>query len=294
MASEVQSTIRCGRVTTLTKRISLVPGIPFAIIIVLIIMAIFAPIIAPQSPTDGELYDKLTPPSFMTGGDAKYLLGTDFLGRDILSRLIFGARVSLSVALLAIFVAGSVGTIMGLIAGYKGGVIDIVLMRVTDIGLSIPMILVAIVLAAIFGTSYMNIILVIGLLLWPTYARQIRGETLSIKEQEYITLARVAGCSSFRIMWRHILPNVTPTIIVISTLQVGWVILMEAALSFLGVGIPPPTPAWGIMIADARGLIGSAWWIALFPGLAIMFTVTAFNLLGDWIRDKLDPKLRTI
>ncbi len=294
MAIKERPAVRYGRIAALTKRISLVPALPAAVILGLIILAIFAPLIAPQSPTYGELYDKLKPPSFVSGGDAKYFLGTDFLGRDILSRLIHGARVYLIVALLAIFVSGSVGTIMGLVAGYKGGVIDTLLMRLTDIGMSIPMILIAIVLAVIFGASYLNTVLVIGLLLWPTYARQIRGETLSIREQEFVTLARVAGCSSFRIIFKHILPNVTPTLIVISTLQIGWVILTEAALSFLGVGIPPPTPAWGVMIADARGLVGSAWWIALFPGLTIMITVTAFNLLGDWIRDKLDPKLRVI
>jgi peptide/nickel transport system permease protein len=198
------------------------------------------------------------------------------------------------VAALAIFVTGSVGVFIGIMAGYLGGRMDMILMRITDMALSMPLVLMAIVLVALFGASFFNIILVIALLLWPRFARQIRGETLAIKERDFVELARVVGCSHRRIIWRHIFPNLVPTILVLATLQVGWVILLEATLSFLGVGIPKPTPAWGVMVADARGLIATAWWVALFPGICIAITVLSFNMLGDWIRDYLDPKLRQV
>ena len=225
---------------------------------------------------------------------SEHLLGTDAFGRDTFSRLIYGARISLVVSLLAVFFAGSVGTAVGLIAGYFGGWVDVLLMRVVDVGLSIPLILMAIILVSVLGPSITNVILVILLLLWPRYARQIRAETLSIKQQPFVDLARVAGCSPIRIMWVHIFPNVIPSLLVLATLQVGWVIIMESSLSFLGVGIPPPQPAWGVMVADGRGLIATAWWISLWPGLAILLTVLSFNLLGDWLRDRLDPKLRQV
>ncbi|MBA7692402.1 Glutathione transport system permease protein GsiD [subsurface metagenome] len=230
----------------------------------------------------------------MQGGSPEHLLGTDAFGRDTFSRLIYGARISLVVSLLAVFFAGSVGTAVGLIAGYFGGWVDVLLMRVVDVGLSIPLILMAIILVSVLGPSITNVILVILLLLWPRYARQIRAETLSIKQQPFVDLARVAGCSPIRIMWVHIFPNVIPSLLVLATLQVGWVIIMESSLSFLGVGIPPPQPAWGVMVADGRGLIATAWWISLWPGLAILLTVLSFNLLGDWLRDRLDPKLRQV
>jgi len=276
------------------KRVPFIPAVPLAILTILVAAALFAPLIAPYSPLEGNLKDKLVPPRFWEGGKPEYFLGTDFLGRDVLSRLIYGARVSLSVAFLAIFVSGSFGTILGLVSGYAGGSVDNVLMRMTDVGMSMPMLLLAIVLVAVFGASYANIILVVVLVIWPKYARQVRGETLGVKEQEFVALARVSGCSHMRIVCRHILPNVIPTMLVVATLQVGWVIIMESSLSFLGVGIPIPTPAWGVMVAEARGLVASAWWIALFPGAAIMITVASLNLLGDWLRDRLDPKLRSI
>ena len=276
------------------RSIAIVPAVPITILFSFTVMAIFAPAIAPHSPIIGELNDKRMPPFFIEGGNTNYLLGTDFLGRDVLSRLMYGARISLSVALLAIFVSGSIGTFIGLVSGYAGRSLDNILMRITDMAMSMPMILMAIILVAVFGASYLNIILVIVLLLWPRYARQVRGETLSIKEREFVVLARVAGCSHLRILRCHILPNVLPTLLVVATLQVGWVIIMESSLSFLGVGIPSPTPAWGVMVADARGLVASAWWIAIFPGLCIILTVLSLNLLGDWLRDRFDPKLRSI
>lgn len=223
-----------------------------------------------------------------------HLLGTDRFGRDQLSRIIFGSRLALTVSLLVIFVGASLGTVIGLISGYVGGVVDAVLMQLVDIFLSIPLILVAILLAVLLGPSAKNVILVVGLLLWPRYARQVRGETLSIKEQNFVALARVAGASPWRIMGLHILPNIVPTLLVLSTLQVGFVIILESALSFFGVGVPPPQPAWGLMVSEGRGLIATAWWLSLFPGLVILVTVLAFNLVGDWLRDYLDPRLRRL
>jgi peptide/nickel transport system permease protein len=230
----------------------------------------------------------------MERGEPGHPLGTDRFGRDVLSRIIWGSRISLIVSLVAIGVAGTVGTLLGLISGYRGGLTDAVLMRLTDIGLSLPTVLIAVVMVAVSEPSFRNVILVIALLLWPRFARQVRGEALAIKEQDFVALAVVAGRSSAWIIRRHIFPNVVPTLLVISTLQVGYVILLEGTLSFLGVGVPPPNPAWGLMIADGRGFLATAWWISLFPGLAMLLTVLAVNLMGDWLRDHLDPKLRQL
>jgi peptide/nickel transport system permease protein len=230
----------------------------------------------------------------MDGGSIEHPLGTDKLGRDILSRMIHGARVSLTVSLVAIFVGGIIGTSLGIMSGYFGGRVDAVLMRLVDISLSLPTILLALVLVAAVGPSFGTVIIVLVVLLWARYARLVRGETLSIKERDFIARARVAGASHTRIMVRYIFPNVVNSLIVLATLQVGYVILLESALSFLGAGLPRPTPAWGLMIADGRELIVTAWWVSMFPGLAIMLTVLALNLLGDWLRDHFDPKLRHV
>ncbi|MGH7535986.1 MAG: ABC transporter permease, partial [Gemmatimonadales bacterium] len=246
------------------------------------------------SPTEGDITQKLIPPIWMERGDWEHPLGTDRFGRDVLSRIIYGSRISLLVSLIAIGVAGTFGTALGLLSGYRGGLIDAVLMRLTDIALSLPLILIAVVLVAVSEPSFGNVILVIALLLWPRFARQVRGETLAIKQQDFVALAVVAGRSSWWIMSRHIFPNVVPTLLVITTLQVGYVILLEGTLSFLGVGVPPPNPAWGLMIADGRGFLATAWWISLFPGLAMLLIVLAVNLMGDWLRDHLDPKLRQL
>ena len=271
------------------------PLVPLAILTFLLVLpALFAAQIAPYDPLKGSLAKRLKPPVWEQGGTIEHPLGTDKLGRDMLSRLIHGARVSLMVSLVAIFVGGTIGTSLGLMSGYFGGRVDSLLMRLVDISLSLPTILLALVLVAAVGPSFGTVIIVLVVLLWARYARLVRAETLSIKERDFVARARVAGASHTRIMFRYIFPNVVNSLIVLATLQVGYVILLESALSFLGAGLPRPTPAWGLMIADGRELIVTAWWVSMFPGLAIMLTVLALNLLGDWLRDHLDPKLRNV
>lgn len=271
------------------------PLVPLAILLFFLVLpAMFAPWVAPHDPFQGSLSQRLTPPVWQEGGTTEHLLGTDKLGRDMLSRVIYGARVSLMVSLIAIFVGGSIGTCLGLISGYFGGRVDAVLMRLVDISLSLPTILLALVLVAAVGPSYGTIITVLVVLLWARYARLVRGETLSIKERDFIARARVAGASPTRIMVRYIFPNVVNSLVVLATLQVGYVILLESALSFLGAGLPRAEPAWGVMVADGRELIVTAWWVSMFPGIAIMLTVLSLNLLGDWLRDHLDPMLRNL
>jgi len=271
------------------------PLVPLALLtFLLVIPAALAPQIAPYDPLKGSLAKRLRPPVWQEGGSVDHLLGTDKLGRDILSRMMHGARVSLAVSLVAILVGGIIGTGLGIMSGYFGGRVDAVLMRLVDISLSLPTILLALVLVAAVGPSFGTVIIVLVVLLWARYARLVRGETLSIKERDFIARARVAGASHTRIMTRYIFPNVVNSLIVLATLQVGYVILLESALSFLGAGLPRPTPAWGLMVADGRELIVTAWWVSMFPGLAIMLTVLALNLLGDWLRDHFDPKLRQV
>ena len=270
------------------------PLLPVIIITIVVLTAIFADFLAAHSPTDPSLPLRLKPPFWMEGGTISYPLGTDALGRDILTRMIYGARISLVVGLLTIILGGAVGTAIGLISGYHGGRLDAVLMRVVDATMSFPIILFAVLLVVTIGSGLFNVVVAIALILWARYARVVRGEVLSIKERDFIAQARIAGCSGARIIWVHLFPNVLNTLIVMLTLQLGWVIIVEASLSFLGAGIPPPTPAWGSMVADGREYLTSAWWVTLFPGLAIMLVVLSFNLFGDWLRDTLDPKLRQI
>jgi peptide/nickel transport system permease protein len=260
----------------------------------LVIPALFASQVAPYDPLQGSLSKRLKPPAWQQGGTLEYPLGTDKLGRDMLSRIIYGARVSLMVSLVAIFVGGVIGTALGMISGYFGGWVDALLMRLVDISLSLPTILLALVLVAAVGPSFGTVITILMIFLWARYARLVRGETLAIKERDFIARAQVAGASHIRIMVRYIFPNVVNSLVVLATLQVGYVILLESTLSFLGAGLPRPTPAWGLMIADGRELIVTAWWVSMFPGLAIMLTVLSLNLLGDWLRDHLDPKLRHV
>jgi len=246
------------------------PWISFFIIAVLIVVAVLAPLVAPHSPTEQSLPDKLTPPAWQEGGSTKHLLGTDILGRDVLSRLIYGARVSLIVAAAAL------------------------LMRVVDATLTFPTILIALLLAVSLGQGLQTIAIAITVLIWARFARVVRGEVLAVKTRDFVALARVHGCSHLRIMAIHIVPNVLNTFMVLLTLHIGFVIIVEASLSFLGAGIPPPTPSWGQMVADGRSHIASAWWLAVVPGAAIMLVVLAFNLFGDWLRDWLDPRLRQV
>ena len=231
---------------------------------------------------------------FERGGTLSYPLGTDKVGRDILTRIMYGSRISIVVASISILIAGTIGTSLGIIAGYFGGWIDSLLMRTVDISMSIPIILLALVLVIALGASFGTVITVLVLLLWAYYARMARGLTLAVREQDYIAKAIVVGASHFRIMRVHIFPNIFNSLVVLATLQVGFVIVVESTLSFLGAGIPKPTPAWGLMVADGRELIVSHWWVSFFPGFAILLVVMSMNLLGDWLRDKLDPHQRQL
>ena len=228
------------------------------------------------------------------GGSTKYLLGTDHLGRDVLTRIIYGARISLIMAGLTLLVGGTMGVTVGLVAGWYGGWVDELLMRLVDIILALPLILIALVLVVSLGSSFQLIIVIMAIAIWPLFSRVTRGEVLRVKDMDYVALARVAGASDLRIIFVHILPGITNSVVVIATLLVGVVILLEAALSFLGAGVPPPTPAWGSMLSEGRDRIVIAWWISSLPGVAIFLTVLSLNLFGDWLRDALDPRLRQL
>ena len=242
----------------------------------------------------GDTIVMLTGSGTRAGGSSEYILGTDQLGRDIFSRIICGARISLIVAAVTLVVGGGIGVVVGLVSGYYGGWVDELLMRLVDIILALPLILVALVLVVAVGQSFEMIIAVLALWIWPRFARMVRGEVLQFKTLDYVALARVAGASTPRILFIHLFPGTINTVIVVATLQVGIVILVEATLSFLGAGVPPPDPAWGSMVADGRDRLVDAWWVATMPGIAILVTVMSLNLFGDWLRDKLDPKLRQI
>ena len=271
------------------------PLIPMSILGLLLFAAIFANVLAPHDPEVGSLGERFRPPFWQQGGSEKFILGSDHLGRDVLSRLIFGARVSIVVGFTAVLFAGVVGTGLGILSGYLGGWVDQVIMRITDTWLALPALTFAIFLAAVVGPSEMNIVIILGLVYWTRYARVIRGEVLSLKERDFVRLAIVAGCSKRTIMKRHILPNVLNSAIVLGTLMLGVVVVTEAALSFLGVGVPPPKPAWGLMLADGKkGLMAGYWWLTVLPGCCIMLMVLSANLLGDWLRVKLDPQLRQL
>jgi len=236
----------------------------------------------------------LNPPGFTDVNGNYYLLGTDQQGRDVLSRVIWGSRVSLIVGIAAVFLSGCIGVTLGMVAGYFGGIVDTIISRIIDSALAIPFILLALSMVAILGPSLQNVILAIAVRTWIVYARVIRGTVLSVKENEFVVGAKAVGSRTNRIMFRHILPNVLSPAIVIGTLYLGRMIIIESALSFLGVGVPPPTPTWGGMLAHGREYLDTAWWIAFFPGVVLMITVLSVNLLGDWLRDALDPKMKRL
>ena len=268
--------------------------LPLLILVTFGGLGALADAVAPHPPNAISLRSRLLPPFWQEGGALAHPLGTDRLGRDIASRIIHGARVSMAAGLAAVAVGGVIGALLGLVSGYYGRWADTLIMRATDAMLSLPIILIALLFAVVFGPSFRNLVLVLGLVMWARFARLVRGEVLAWKEREFVALARVAGCSSFRILRRHILPNILNPLVVLATLQVGWVIIVEASLSFLGAGIPPPTPSWGAMIADGRSRVTTAWWLSFFPGLALVLVVLSINLLGDWLRDYLDPRTRNL
>jgi peptide/nickel transport system permease protein len=272
-----------------------VPIFPLLILATLIFTAVAADFLAPHNPEVGNLRYRYRPPVWQAKGTWEYVLGTDHMGRDILSRLIFGARISLLVGVTASIFAGTLGTTLGIMSGFRGGWVDQVIMRLTDAWLALPGVTFAILFAVLMQPGKWNIILILGLVYWTRYARVIRGEVLSLKERDYVRLATVAGCSRAKIMWTHILPNVANSAIVIATLQIGVSIITEATLSFLGVGVAPPEPAWGLMLAEGKsGLMAGYWWLSVLPGLCIMMVVLAANLLGDWFRVWSDPQLRQL
>ncbi|MBI5031653.1 MAG: ABC transporter permease [Chloroflexi bacterium] len=270
------------------------PILPVVLLLPIIIAGVFGSRFYPHDPTAMNPAFALRPPAWLPGGNSAYLLGTDQMGRDLLSRLIEGAHASLWVAVIGVALAGSIGISLGMFAGYFGGNFDHVVMRIVDIEMSIPGILLMILLSSVLGAGMTTIIVSIAVSFWTGYARVIRGETLSLKQRDFVVMAKVTGCSKWRILSKHILPSLVSTILVLATLQVGTAIMVEAALTFLGLGLQPPATAWGQIISDGRIYMSTAWWIPTFPGLAIMLTVLGSNLLGDWLRDTFDPKLRQV
>ncbi|MBI1801566.1 MAG: ABC transporter permease [Chloroflexi bacterium] len=266
---------------------ALIGGLMVALVV---LASIFAEAISPHDPLAQEITQRLRPPFWMEGGTGANLLGTDSLGRDILSRMIFGSRISLIVGFSAVIVAGTIGVTLGMLAAYFKGAVDLILSRIADIQQAIPFLILIIAVVAVVGASLLNLILVLGVGSWLFYYRVVRGETLSVREEPYVEAARIVGCTTPRILFRYILPNVSASIIVIGTLFVPQVILFEAGLSFLGLGVQPPTPTWGGMIAEGRDYVASAWWLSVVPGFAIMLTVLGINLVGDWLREVLDPR----
>jgi len=269
---------------------------PWPAIIILVgflFVAAFPGWLTPYSPDEMNLPDRLRPPLWQEAGRL-YLLGTDTLGRDLLTRILYGARVSFIIVAAGLLFGGGIGLTVGIVSGYVGGKSDMLLMRLTDCFMALPTLLIALVFVVAVGPGLQTLMLAIALVVWSRFSRVIRSEVLMLKQRDFVLQAKVAGCSSLRIMLVHILPNVLNTFIVICSLQVSLLILAEATLSFLGAGVPPPTPTWGNMVADGKDYMMSAWWIAVFPGVALGLVVFSFNTLGDWLRDRLDPKLRQL
>lgn len=256
------------------------------------LVAILAPVLMPQDPFRVSIRDRLKPPGYVAEDGRLFLLGTDAVGRDMLSRVILGSQMSLLIAVCAVLIAALTGSLIGLISGFFRGALESVIMRVADIWLAFPEILLALSVTAVLGPSVTNLIVALGLSRWVSYVRLVRGNVLSLRELEFTTAARAVGVSSLRIMFRHILPNTLDVIVILAALHLGQMIILESALSFLGLGIQPPTPSWGGMIGDGRIYLHNAWWVATFPGLAIAITVLLAGLFGDAVRDALDPRFR--
>ncbi|TYR31578.1 ABC transporter permease [Mesorhizobium microcysteis] len=266
--------------------------VPFWLILLgLVLVAVFAPLIAPMDPNTQNLLARLKEPGFESRG-AVYLLGSDELGRDVLSRVIHGARISLLVAFASVILSGVFGSILGMVAAFYRGWVETIIMRLVDIVLSVPAILLAIITVAVLGPSLYNVVIVLALTRWPRYARVAYGQTLSVANMPYVRLSRFMGAGWFRLLWRHVLPNIAGALIVVATLEFGLMVLFEAGLSFLGLGVQPPTASWGAMLSTGRNYVATAWWIATFPGLALFLLVLSINLIGDHVRDRLDPRSR--
>lgn len=280
-----------GRRWLRSLRKSLNGMVGLAIVFVILFVTLFGDVVAPHDPTQHNLRSRFAPPGH-TDARGMYVLGTDQLGRDILSRIIAGTRITVIIGVASVIIAGAIGVVYGLVAGFFGGWIDDLLMRFADAFLAIPFIVLVVAAAGVLGAGLGTLIMILGFTRWVTYARVVRGETLAARELEYVTAARALGQSNWLIMFRHILPNVTASILVIATLMIATTVLAESALSFLGLGVQPPAVTWGLMLADGRQFIGSAWWMTTFPGIAITITVLGVVFLGDWLRDVLDPRLQ--
>jgi ABC-type dipeptide/oligopeptide/nickel transport system permease subunit len=296
---EVEELPRAGAAEPTTRRVALRRlwrlkwGLAAAAIMLVIVTAtVLAPFIAPHSPVSVNIRHRLAPPAWMAGGTSAHLLGTDPIGRDLLSRMIYGGRVSLVIGVAAVVVSATLGVLMGLGAGYFGGRLDWTIMTLVNVVLTFPFVLLALAVIAVLGPSLVNMVIVLGIADWPLYTRVIRAETQALREREFITAGRALGMSHARLVFRQILPNLVSAIVVIATLQVARVIILESFLSFLGLGIQPPTPAWGNMLGEGRLYMLNSWWIAAFPGLAIFITTLAINLMGNALRDWLDPHMR--
>jgi peptide/nickel transport system permease protein len=276
------------------RRIVRDPGavIGAAVVFVVVVCAVFAPLIARGDPNLQDLSATLMPPMWFAGGSGAHPLGTDNLGRDLLARIIWGSRVSTIVGICVVAIGASIGVTAGLLAGYRRGWVDALIARITDVQLAFPLVLLAVAIVAVVGPGLWTVIAAIGLTSWVQYVRVVRAEAMTLREREFVAAAEAAGASSPRILTRHLLPNVASVAIVLGTFEIARAVVLESSLSFLGLGVPPTTPSWGGMLADGRQYLDTAWWVALFPGLAIMIAVMGVNLLGDGLRDALDPGLQ--
>lgn len=277
---------------SLLRRRGAVAGL--VILVCVIGLAVSANWVSPYDPNEQMLEQRLLPPAWAEGGSARHLLGTDHLGRDILTRMVYGSRVSLTVGILAVVISGVLGIAAGLFAGYYGGRVDVAIMRCVDIQLAFPFILLALAVIGVLGPSLRNVIIVLGVGGWMVYARVVRGQVLSVREREFVDAARALGASDWRIIWLHVLPNTLAPVIVVATFAVATCIITEASLTFFGLGVEATIPTWGSMLSDGRVYMGTAWWLTTFPGLAMMLTVLSINVVGDWLRDFIDPRLRNI